>query len=59
MFFTPPSIAALPQMTGRATESEDRVEPMLSGFAGPPDLWNLFREPFSQWECSHLKKYQD
>jgi len=54
----PPSTDAQPQKIGRATESCDRDKPTPSGHEGLPDLWNPFKEPFSQWECGHLQKLQ-
>jgi len=58
MFFTPPSTDTQPQMNGRATELDNRDKPMFSEFGEPPNLWNPFKEPFSQWECSCLQKLQ-
>src|SRR5712671_2114762 len=49
MFFMPPSTNAQPQKIGKVTESCNRDKPMPSGHEGLPDLWNPFKEPFSQW----------
>ena len=58
MFFTPPSTDAQPQKIGRVTESCNKGKPMHSEREELPDLWNPFREPFSQWEHGHLQKLQ-
>ena len=54
----PPSTIAQPQKIGKATESCDRDEPMPAGREKLPDLWNLCKEPFSQWEHGHLQELQ-